>query len=426
MLILVLVIWLAVGGSGGMSLCLIEAAGVVASLAGVMAVMAESLLLLRLLTLSLAGGPASLLLGHIALPVGDDEGGEGQGDNQSDEAQQRTPYRQRQQQYGWVEAHGLAHNLGCHYHVGNQLYHSKEAHGQSEDDPEALPRVGGFEHGKECGGDDGEGVEIGHQVHDADEDAQAYGHGEVHDRETYAEHHAHTQCHETLPADIVVEFALHVFGQHAPEGAVLLREYAYPVGGEVFVVEQDEEHIEQRNHRGDDADDDVSRLTHKAEQLGHGALDGIAEVVAAEEALYLGMVFLDQRRDICREVIGVGGLSHPAGEDVAELLKLLNHRRDDEVDHSADDRQHHDHGDDDGERTYPHAHLVLHKLDDGVEQIGEEPCHTEGQQHSAEIVDQTEHTQGECHQSGAAYKQVKGYLLAHILVILLGCLVLPP
>lgn len=72
--ILVLVIWLAVGGSGGMSLCLTGAAGVVASLAGVMA---GSLLLLRLLTLSLAGGLASLLLGHIALPVGDDEGGEG-------------------------------------------------------------------------------------------------------------------------------------------------------------------------------------------------------------------------------------------------------------------------------------------------------------------------------------------------------------
>ena len=95
--ILVLVIWLAVGGSGGMSLCLTGAAGVVASLESVMAVMAGSLLLLRLLTLSLAGGLTNLLLGHIALPVGDDEGGEGQGDNQSDEAQQRTPYRQRQQ-----------------------------------------------------------------------------------------------------------------------------------------------------------------------------------------------------------------------------------------------------------------------------------------------------------------------------------------
>ena len=85
MSILVLVIWLAVGGSGGRVVGLTEAAGVVASLEGVMAVMAGSLLLLRLLTLS-------LLLGHIALPVGDDEGGEGQGDNQSDEAQQRTPY----------------------------------------------------------------------------------------------------------------------------------------------------------------------------------------------------------------------------------------------------------------------------------------------------------------------------------------------
>ena len=45
MSILVLVIWLAVGGSGGRAVCLTGAAGVVASLAGVMAVMAESLLL---------------------------------------------------------------------------------------------------------------------------------------------------------------------------------------------------------------------------------------------------------------------------------------------------------------------------------------------------------------------------------------------
>lgn len=45
MSILVLVIWLAVGGSGGRAVGLTGAAGVVASLAGVMAVMAESLLL---------------------------------------------------------------------------------------------------------------------------------------------------------------------------------------------------------------------------------------------------------------------------------------------------------------------------------------------------------------------------------------------
>ena len=95
--ILVLVIWLAVGGSGGRAVGLTGAAGVVASLAGVMAVMAGSLLLLRLLTLCLEGGLTSLVVVHLALPVVDDEGGEGQGDKLSDEAQQRTPYRQRQQ-----------------------------------------------------------------------------------------------------------------------------------------------------------------------------------------------------------------------------------------------------------------------------------------------------------------------------------------
>ena len=55
----------------------------------------------------------------------------------------------------------------------------------------------------------------------------------------------------------------------------------------------DEKHIEQRDHRGYDADDDAGGLAYEAEQLGHGGLDGVAEVVAAEEALHFGMVLLD-------------------------------------------------------------------------------------------------------------------------------------
>ena len=53
----------------------------------------------------------------------------------------------------------------------------------------------------------------------------------------YAEHDAHTQCHEALSAYVVVHFALYVLSQFLPERAVFLREYLHPAGGEELIVE---------------------------------------------------------------------------------------------------------------------------------------------------------------------------------------------
>ena len=86
-------------------------------------------------------------------------------------------------------------------------------------------------------------MEIGHHVHDADEDAQTDGHGEIDDGEADAEQDAHGKGYESLTADVVVECALHVLHEFLPEWACLLGEDAYPVLGKVFVVEQDEKHI---------------------------------------------------------------------------------------------------------------------------------------------------------------------------------------
>ena len=184
-----------------------------------------------------------MFLRDVSLPVGNDECGQGEGDDETDEAQQRAPHRQREQQNGRVQPHSLAHNLWRYYHVGDYLHHTEESDSQSEHHPEVLSGVSRFKHGKESGRNYGEGVQIRHQIHYSDEYAQTYCHREVHYAEAYAEHHAHAKRNQTLASDVVVEFALDVARQFMPERSVLLGEYLYPIGGEIFVVEQNEEHI---------------------------------------------------------------------------------------------------------------------------------------------------------------------------------------
>ena len=203
--------------------------------------------------------------GDVSLIIGYEDGGEGQGDDEADEAQQGAPYGERQQQYGRVEAHGLAHDFWCYHHVAYYLYDAEHGHGSCQYYPEVLSCVGSLEQGKEHRGDEREGVQIGHKVHYAYHYAEAYGHGKVYYGEAYAEHDAHAERHERLAAYVVVELALHVAHQLLPERAHLLREYLYPFGGERLIVEQDEEHVHERYERCHHAYDDVGRLSEHAE-----------------------------------------------------------------------------------------------------------------------------------------------------------------
>ena len=78
---------------------------------------------------------------------------------------------------------------------------------------------------------------------DADEYAQTDGHGEVDDGESDAEQDAHGECYESLAADVVVERLFYVLHELLPEWAYFLGEDTYPVFCQIFVVEQDEEHV---------------------------------------------------------------------------------------------------------------------------------------------------------------------------------------
>ena len=177
------------------------------------------------------------------MPVSHEKRGEGQGDDEADEAEQSAPYRQGEQQDGGVQSHGLAHDFRSDNHIGDDLHNAEYADDQSEDKQKVLTSAGCLEHRQKGAGDESEGVKIGHEVEDADEDAHADGHGEIDDGEPDAEHDAHAQGHKALPTDVVVEFPGHVLAQVAPERALLHGEDPYPVFREILIVEQNEEHI---------------------------------------------------------------------------------------------------------------------------------------------------------------------------------------
>ena len=109
-----------------------------------------------------------------------------------------------------------------------------------------------------------------------------------------------------------------------------------------------------------------------------------------------------------REVGYLGLLLQIARGQVAQFLELLNHRRDDEPHHACEDCDDEDERDDDGQGTPGNVELVLHELDDRVQQVGKEPCHEEGQQHTAQVVEQVEHTQGNECSDEPAYEGVEG------------------
>ena len=66
--------------------------------------------------LRLFGG---IFLGDVSLPIGNDERGKRQSYDEADEAQQCSPDRERKQQNGGIEPHGLTHDTRRYHQVGN-------------------------------------------------------------------------------------------------------------------------------------------------------------------------------------------------------------------------------------------------------------------------------------------------------------------
>ncbi len=83
---------------------------------------------------------------------------------------------------------------------------------------------------------------------------------------------------------------------------------------------------------------------------------------------------------------GVGGgiFDH----DVFQMSHLCNDGWNDEVAASCDDAGDEQEGDEDAEHTRLDVAAVLDEDDNGVEEVGDEPCHQEGNEHIAEPFDE--------------------------------------
>ena len=116
------------------------------------------------------------------------------------------------------------------------------------------------------------------------------------------------------------------------------------------------------------------------------------------------------------KVVYVRRLVQIAREHIAQLVELFDHRRNYEIEYPPDDGNDENQRDDDGQRPCGHVHLVLDKLYDGVEQIGQQPCHEERQQHVAQIVGYEQHGADKQGYEHPAYEFVESdFLFKHIL-----------
>ena len=160
--------------------------------------------------------------------IGDEQCGEGQGDDEADDAQQTAPDGEAEQDDGGVQAHDVAHDLGREIDVLYGLHDGEHCQGAEHDEPKALPGVGGLDHGEDDGGDEADELQVGDKVEQADEEAEADGHREVDDEKAYAEEDAHEQGDERLSAEVGVHAVLHVLHHHACEASLAFGHQPYP------------------------------------------------------------------------------------------------------------------------------------------------------------------------------------------------------
>lgn len=175
--------------------------------------------------------------------VGQHEGGEWQGDNHTQHAKQAAPYGEGQQDDGGIEARNLTHYLGYDDAILNDLNDTEDNHCQCQYQPKVLPCVGCFQQSEQYGGNQGYQLQVGNHVQQADEEAEAYGHGEIDNEESDAEQYAYKESYEGLATEIAVHAYLYVGDDGLHEVAVLGRDKFEPTCGYGLVIEQDEEYV---------------------------------------------------------------------------------------------------------------------------------------------------------------------------------------
>lgn len=289
----------------------------------------------------------SLIASDVFLPVSHNERGQRQGYDKTNETQESSPNGEREQEYGRVQSHATTHYLRRNVHIYNDLHNGKHQYGESEDNPEVLTCVQRLQSGKHGCWNKGKSMEVRHKVHDANHYAQTYCHRESDDGKAYAEQYAHDEGNEALTTKIVVEGGSGIMAKVLPERAYALREYLHPIVGEVLIVIEDEEHVEQYDTRAHNAHHDIPRGANELEHLRHRRPQSARKIIAAKEFLYLTLVVVNPLRNGLRDARDVGGVVHIISGKGREFPELLNHRRDDSIDHSTQYENNRNHSDED-------------------------------------------------------------------------------
>ena len=155
------------------------------------------------------------MLDDVLLVVIDEQGGHGQGDDHAEDAEQRTPDGERQQDDGGVKTGDVTHDLRREEGVLDNLHHSKDHQGHEKDEPEVITGIGSLDDSEDNGGDESHQLEIGHHIEQSDEHAEGDGQREVDDEETDAKEDTHAEGHQGLTAEVLVHTLLDVGHQYS-------------------------------------------------------------------------------------------------------------------------------------------------------------------------------------------------------------------
>ena len=137
----------------------------------------------------------------------------------------------------------MPHDLRSEESILNGLYDGKDNQHHEHDKPEVLPCFCTLGKCQDGAGNKSNVLKVRHHVEQADEEAQAYSHGEVDDEEPNAEQHSHDEGNEPLSTEIFVHALLHIAGQLHSKAAIAHGQQLGPSVAQFFIVQQDEYRI---------------------------------------------------------------------------------------------------------------------------------------------------------------------------------------
>lgn len=263
------------------------------------------------------------------------------------------------------------------------MYDEKDGEARGEDEPEILSRIGGLEDAQDEGGNEAEGVEVGHEAEHADEEAEGYGEGEADDEEADAEEDAYAERNEGLTAEVAVHALCQVAEEGAEEGFLTFWNEFHDTAGEFFIVCEDKDKVEQADERRDNAYNDAGGLIDHVPHTRSYFFNDADKIFLIDEFVKIEVSHLpvDKFLDLGRYAFVVAAVFYEFDDAVLEVVGFVDDGGHGEGAKTVDDAAYEGEGDEDTQDARSEMQFVLKKDDDGVEQVGRKPCDEERCEH---------------------------------------------